>query len=103
LTLKCHIRTSPLPIFQSLLTLSKIGLTCKSEQLLFYKILNPVCSLKAQYGKYHKQMSKTGQGLIDDGHEDEIAPNSEIATLWGMPSSLLFIYCISNILFLLQN
>jgi hypothetical protein len=28
-------------------------------------------------------MSETGQGLIDDGREDDIAPGSEIANLWG--------------------
>ena len=37
-------------------------------------------------------MSETGQGLIDDGCEDNIAPNSEIANLWGMMSYLSFIY-----------
>ena len=40
-------------------------------------------SLKTQYGKYRKMISETGQGLIDEGREDEIIPGSEIANLWG--------------------
>ena len=37
-------------------------------------------------------MSETGQGLIDDGREDEIAPNSEIANIWGKYHLFLFLF-----------
>ena len=36
-------------------------------------------------------MSETGQGLIDDGREDEIAPDSDIANMWGRYCSI-FVY-----------
>lgn len=28
-------------------------------------------------------MSETGQGLVDDGRENEITPGSDIANIWG--------------------
>ena len=39
--------------------------------------------LKTQYAKHRKEMSDTGQGLLDEDHEDEILPNSEITNVWG--------------------
>lgn len=52
-------------------------------------MLNLLSSLKLQYGKYRKMISETGQGLIDEGREDEITPGSEIANIWGNVIMLL--------------
>jgi hypothetical protein len=60
--------------------------------LFVYQMLNLFPSLKTQYGKYRKMMSETGQGLLDNSCEDEIAPGSEIANIWGRYQYHMFIY-----------
>jgi hypothetical protein len=40
--------------------------------------------LKKNYTKYRKEMSDTGQGLLDADREDEILAGSDIANIWGM-------------------
>jgi hypothetical protein len=39
--------------------------------------------LKKNYTKYCKEMSDTGQGLLDADCEDEILAGSDIANIWG--------------------
>lgn len=55
-------------------------------------MLDLFLSLKTQYGKYRKMMTETGQGLIDDGREDEITPGSEIANMWGRYSMFTYLF-----------
>lgn len=40
-------------------------------------------SLKTAYKKNYARMSETGQGLLDEGREDDIIDGSEIANIWG--------------------
>ena len=41
-------------------------------------------SLKTNYKKHRSEMSETGQGLLDEGREDEITQGSELANVWGL-------------------
>jgi hypothetical protein len=63
------------------------------RDLHLYQMFDLFPSLKTLYGKHRKMMSETGQGLIDDGREDDITPGSDIANMWGTRYST-FIYSI---------
>jgi hypothetical protein len=60
------------------------------RDLFVYQMLDLLPSLKTQYGKYRKMMSETGQGLINEDHEDEMTPGSEIANMWGTYHTFIY-------------
>ena len=49
--------------------------------------------MKRDYSTYRKEISETGQGLLDNGQEDQIIPGSEIDNIWS--TCLSFLYCKS--------
>jgi ribosomal protein L24E len=50
---------------------------------LVYTWLMVCLSLKQDYSVYCKEMSETGQGLLNNGQEDQIVPGSEIGNIWS--------------------
>lgn len=51
---------------------------------LFVHFILTLLSLKSTYRKNHATMSDTGQGLLDEGREEDIVKGSEIANVWGV-------------------
>ena len=45
--------------------------------------------LKKQYWEHRTNLGKTGQGLVENGQEDEIQVGSELENIWGMCSTTI--------------